>query len=68
MANMSFIAILVGAAGVVGGIEKGNMVGTIAAAVIHIGGIVGMAIAIRKEGEGTDEEYLMFPHWKRYRR
>lgn len=56
MANISFIAILFGAAGVVGGIEKSNMVGTIAAAAIHIVGIVGMAIAKRKEGDGTDED------------
>lgn len=56
MANISFIAVLIGAAGVVGGIEKGSMVGTIAAAFIHIGGIVGMAIAKRKEGETADED------------
>lgn len=57
MANIAFIAILIGAAGVAGGIETGSMMGTIAAAVMHIGGIVGMAIAIRKEGDdGKDEE------------
>ncbi|MCH5261628.1 MAG: hypothetical protein J1F42_01820 [Lachnospiraceae bacterium] len=56
MAYTSFIAILIGAAGVAGGIETGSMVGTIAAAVIHIGGIVGMDIAKRKEGDETDED------------
>lgn len=57
MANISFIAILIGAAGIDGGLGTGNMVGTIVAAVIHIGGIVGMAIAVRKEGDDkTDEE------------
>ena len=44
MANISFIAILIGTAGAAGGIETGNMAGFIAAAVIHICGIVGMAI------------------------
>lgn len=56
MAYISFMAILIGAAGIVGGIEKGNMAGTIVAAAIHIGGIVGMAIAKRKEGDETDED------------
>ena len=49
MAYISFIAILFGAAGVVGGIEVGNMTGTVAAAVIHIGGIIAMAVAKQKE-------------------
>ena len=49
MAYISFIAILFGAAGVVGGIETENMAGTVAAAVIHIGGIIAMAVAKQKE-------------------
>lgn len=49
MAYISFIAVLFGAAGVVGGIESGNIAGTIAAAVIHIGGIIALEIAARKE-------------------
>lgn len=49
MAYISFIAVLFGAAGVVGGIESGNIAGTIAAAVIHIGGIIALEIAVRKE-------------------
>ena len=49
MAYISFIAILFGAAGVVGGIETENMTGTVAAAAIHIGGIIAMALAKRKE-------------------
>ncbi len=49
MAYISFIAILFGAAGVVGGIESENMTGTVAAVVIHIGGIITMAVAKRKE-------------------
>ena len=57
MANIAFIAILIGAAGIDGGLGTENMVGTIVAAVIHIGGIVGMAMAIRKEGDDeTDED------------
>ena len=56
MANISFIAILIGAAGVAGGIETGSMAGVIAAAVLHFGGIVGMTMAIRKEGDETDED------------
>lgn len=56
MANISFIAILIGAAGVAGGIERENMVGTIAAVVIHMAGIVGMVLESRMEGdEETDE-------------
>lgn len=51
-----FICVLIGAAGIVGGIEKGSMAGTITAAVIHIGGIIGMAIAKRMEGGETDED------------
>lgn len=49
MAYISFIAALFGAAGIVGGIESGNTAGTIAAAVIHIGGIIAMTVAARKE-------------------
>lgn len=49
MAYISFIAVLFGAAGIVGGIESGNTAGTIAAAVIHIGGIIAMEIAVRRE-------------------
>ncbi|MBD5524542.1 MAG: hypothetical protein HDR04_08995 [Lachnospiraceae bacterium] len=56
MAYISFIAILFGIAGVVGGIETENMAGTVDAAVIHIGGIIAMVVAKRKEKaeEGTD--------------
>ena len=49
MAYISFIAILFGAAGVVGGIETENMTGTVAAAAIHIGGIIAMVLAKRRE-------------------
>lgn len=52
MAYISFIAVLFGAAGVVGGIESGNTAGTIAAALIHIGGIIAMEIVAHKEEEG----------------
>ena len=61
MAYISFMAILIGAAGIVGGIEKGNMAGTIAAAAIHIGGIVGMAIAKKMKGDETDEDDSAYP-------
>ncbi len=58
MAYIAFIAILFGAAGIAGGIEAENTAGTIAAAAIHIGGIIAMYAAARKEG-GADmqEEY-----------
>ena len=56
MADIAFVAILIGAAGVAGGIETENMAGIIAAAILHFGGIVGMTIAIRKEGDETDED------------
>lgn len=49
MAYIAFIAILFGAAGVAGGIEAESNVGTIAAAFIHIGGIIAMAVAHWKE-------------------
>lgn len=49
MEYISFIAVLFGAAGVVGGIEAENLSGIIAAAVIHVGGIIAMAVAVRKE-------------------
>ena len=54
MAYISFIAILFGAAGVVGGIEAGNQIGALAAALIHIGGVIAMEIAVRKEGQEED--------------
>ncbi len=54
MAYISFIAILFGAAGVVGGIEAGNQIGAMAAALIHIGGVIAMEIAVRKEGQEED--------------
>lgn len=54
MTYISFIAVLFGAAGIVGGIESGNTAGTIAAAAIHIGGIIAMEIAVRKEGQEED--------------
>lgn len=54
MAYISFIAVLFGAAGVVGGIETGNRVGTIVAALIHIGGVIAMELAVHKEEDGGD--------------
>lgn len=51
MAYISFIAVLFGAAGVVGGIEAGNQIGTIVAALIHIGGVIAMELAVRREKE-----------------
>lgn len=57
MEKLFFIAILIGAAGVAGGIETGDMVGTITAAVIHIVGIVGMALESRTRGDDeTDDD------------
>lgn len=55
MAYISFIAVLFGAAGIVGGIESGNTAGTIAAAVIHIGGIIAMEIAVRREAPEEED-------------
>ena len=55
MEYISFIAVPFGAAGVVGGIETGNKTGAIAAAAIHIGGIITMAVAARKE-ESEEED------------
>ncbi len=55
MTYISFIAVLFGAAGIVGGIESGNTAGTIAAAVIHIGGIIAMEIAVRKERQEEED-------------
>ena len=61
MAYIAFIAILFGAAGIAGGIEAENTAGTIAAAVIHIGGIIAMYAAARNErkegGADMQEEY-----------
>lgn len=54
MAYIAFIAILFGAAGIAGGIEAENTAGTIAAALIHTGGIAAMAVAVRREE--TEEE------------
>lgn len=57
MAYIAFIAVLFGAAGTVGGIETGNIAGTIAAAAFHAGGIIAMAMAGRKErGQPEDGE------------
>lgn len=55
MAYISFIAVLFGAAGVVGGIESGNTGGTIAAAVIHIGGIIAMEVAVHREAPEEED-------------
>lgn len=49
MAYIPFIASMFGAAGVFYGIEAENPAVTIAAAVIHIGGIIAMETAVRKE-------------------
>lgn len=54
MAYIAFIAILFGAAGVVGGIEAESTVGTVAAALIHISGIIAMAVAKRAEDDRAD--------------
>lgn len=56
MAYIAFIAILIGAAGVAGGIEAESTVGTVDAALIYIGGVIAMALAIWKEKaeEGAD--------------
>lgn len=43
MAYISYIAALVGIAGIAGGLDRGNWTGTIAAAVLYMGGAVGMA-------------------------
>ena len=56
MASISFIAILIGAAGVAGGIELGSTEGIIVSTVIHLGGILGMVIARRIEGDEQDED------------
>lgn len=55
MADISFIAFLIGAAGIAGSYEMESMAGVIVSAVIFIGGIVGMGIAECKEGDETDE-------------
>lgn len=56
MTYISFIAVLFGAAGIVGGIESGNTAGTVVAAAIHIGGIIAMEIAVRREGQEEEED------------
>lgn len=50
MANIAFIAILIGIAGIAGGIETGS--GIIASAVVFILGIIGMVIALHREKHG----------------
>lgn len=56
MEYVFFIAILIGAAGIVGSYEMENIEGTIAAVVIHIVGIVGMAIERRMKGDDETNE------------
>lgn len=48
MMYIAFIAVMLGAAGVIGGIEAGNNMGTVAAAATYIGGVAYMAAGIRK--------------------
>ena len=55
MGYIAFMAVLFGAAGVAGGIETSSIVGIVISAVIHISGIIGMAVAVKNEGE-TDED------------
>ena len=47
MANISFIAILIGAAGIAGGIETGSGIST--SVVVFLLGIIGMVIALYRE-------------------
>lgn len=54
MMYISFAAALIGLAGIAGGIETGNMAGIMASTAAYIGGFIGMAEAVKKEGE-TDE-------------
>ena len=51
MANISFIAILIGVAGIAGGIETDS--GIIASAVVFFLGIIGMLFALHKEKRGN---------------
>ncbi len=50
MAYISYIAALVGIAGIAGGLDKGSWTGTIAAAVLYMGGVVGMAASADLRG------------------
>ena len=62
MANISFIAILIGVAGIAGGIETGS--GMVTSTVILLLGIAGMTISTRKEGDekGEDKEDNSIDH------
>lgn len=56
MAYIAFTAVLFGAAGIAGGIETESLAGITAAVVFHIGGIIGMAAAARREDKPAGEE------------
>ena len=56
MAYIAFMAILLGASGVVGGVEAGSTARAIAAAVVHIAGIFALAAAKKDEPDDAHEE------------
>lgn len=55
MAYISFIAFMFGAAGVFYGIEAENLAITIVAVVIHVGGIIAMEAAVRREAPEEED-------------
>ena len=56
MGYIAFIAVLFGAAGVVGSIETGSVAGIVLSAALHLAGIIGMEITCRREAEPDEDE------------
>ena len=51
MAYISYIAVLLGIAGIAGGLDTGSWTSIMAATVLYIGGVIGMAATVRDERE-----------------
>ncbi len=56
MAYISYIAILLGIAGIAGGLDTGSWTSIMAATVLYIGGVIGMAATVKSEEERTDRD------------
>lgn len=58
MAYISYIAVLLGIAGIAGGLDTGSWTSVMAATILYMGGVIGMAVTVKMDGKrvGRDAE------------